>query len=178
MRELTLRSSVASVRIVTEPNHSFNSADNVQAYPDELSLSDDGYVSTIFGLWIDDSPSLVVGAGGGTSGVHESCALILHDRLFMAIGDQIACFSLQPLALEWSIQGDHASCFGIYFSSSHNALICHGELAISRLSEDGEIIWSEGGRDIFTGEFRLAAEFVEVRDFYDELYRFAYDIAP
>lgn len=56
---------------------------------------------------------------------------------------------------------DAATCFGVYYLPEHACLISHGELEIARLSLSGEIVWSAGGKDIFSEGFRLSREYVE-----------------
>jgi hypothetical protein len=163
------------VFIVEELTYGFKSTDNLRCYPREIDLTEDMCPSSIYGLSIDGISAGVVGAGGGGTGVGSHSALTVGDCLYLAIGNQIACFSLTPFALRWSAQGDIATCFGIHYSSDHDALICHGEIAISRWSRDGELVWEQGGRDIFTGDLLLCSTHLEVSDFLDHRYRFAYE---
>jgi len=67
---------------------------------------------------------------------------------------------------------DFATCFGIHLSSDGQVLISHGELSISRLAENGDVVWERCGRDIFTGQLEMHTTSVQVRDFDDKSYRF------
>jgi len=49
--------------------------------------------------------------------------------------------------LQWKTKADVATCFEIFKYRSD--YIVHGEMAISRLSADGDIIWQQSGADIF-----------------------------
>jgi len=93
----------------------------------------------------------------------------------MAVGAYLVCFGLSAFSLLWAIQVDTATCFGVHFSAAHGALISHGELEIARVSDTGAIVWSQSGRDIFTGDFKLAPDCIEVSDFDGAVYRFDYD---
>ena len=180
--ELNLASPVGNIRIVDEPDYPLNSPDKslaypwplARAYPWEIDLGT-GLFGSRHGVSINDQPVVIIGRCAGGTTVHPHSALVLEDRLLVAVGDHVACFSLQPFELEWSVEVDSATCFGLLYSAAHDALICHGEVAISRLSRQGELLWSEGGRDIFTGSFLLKPDFIEVRDFEDLPYRFAYE---
>ena len=179
--ELNLASPVGNICIVDEPDYPLNSPDKSLAYPWPLARSypweidlGTGLFGSRHGVLVNDRPTVIIGGGFGTT-VHSHSALILEDRLLVAVGDHVACFSLQPFELEWSVEVDFATCFGLHFSATHNALISHGEVTISRLSRQGEVLWCEGGRDIFTGDFTLAPDFVEAHDFNGERYRFGYE---
>ena len=76
------------------------------------------------------------------------------------------------MQLLWAKQVDTATCFGVYYLPEPGCLISHGELEIARVSLDGDIVWSESGKDIFSEGFRLAGEIVEAVDFNHEVYRF------
>ena len=60
----------------------------------------------------------------------------------------------------------------MYHLPEHDCLISHGELEIARVSLDGDIVWSESGKDIFSEGFRLVGDFVEAVDFNHKVYRF------
>jgi hypothetical protein len=83
--------------------------------------------------------------------------------------------NLRPFEIEWFVQVDAATCFGIYFDVPHSALISHGELEIARLSYDGAILWSRSGADIFSEGFSMLPGYVEAIDFNGQAYRFDYE---
>ncbi|QYY31151.1 hypothetical protein K2O51_28060 [Cupriavidus pinatubonensis] len=162
------------IRIVNEPTYSFDSTDNTRRYAQEIRLADDS-VSSIHGIHLNGDGIVVVGAGGGCSAVHEHSALIMDDKLYLAVGDSVACMSLESThELLWSVQTDMATCFGIYWAEHQRALISHGELEISRLSTDGVIAWQTSGADIFTEGVRLLPNYIEVVDFNKAIYRLDY----
>jgi hypothetical protein len=174
VNEFELPSSVGLISVVNEPTHTFRSADNTRVYPLEVNLAR-GSMTSKHGLLVDGIPAVIVGAAGGCTGVHEHSAILCMDRLFLAVGDHVAAFTLNPFSIEWMVRADSVTCFGLYFCGRHDALICHGELEISRLSVHGAIVWQRSGRDIFTGDFALQPAFIEVRDFLGETYRFSYE---
>jgi hypothetical protein len=171
---LSLRHGPLDIRIVNEPTYTFGSADNTRRYRREIDLSG-GYWPSIHGVLIDDVPLAVVGVAGGATTVHSHSAVVISNQLYLAVGDRVACFSLESFELEWSIEADVAACFGLHFSTEREALICHGEVEISRLSEDGRILWRSGGRDIFTGPFDLGPRWIAAQDFNGDVCRFDYE---
>ena len=118
----------------------------------------------------------VIGAGGGGTGGHETSYIMENDRILTCCSDSIFCLSLPSLDLLWRTKADWAACFGIYaFQSDY---IIHGELEISRLDEDGLVLWQRSGADIFTtlegGVFELTEHYIVVEDWQNRLYKFDY----
>jgi hypothetical protein len=83
----------------------------------------------------------------------------------------LCSLSLPNLDLKWSIKVDSATCFGVYYSSKHDCLLSHGECEVARVSLRGEIVWSAGGKDIFSEGFQIVGDCVEAIDFNHEVYR-------
>ncbi len=106
--------------------------------------------------------------------MHAHSLLVLDSRVFVAVGAHVVCFTLGNQRPDWILKTDEATCFGVYYDREHDALISHGELTISRLSRDGEILWSEGGADIFSEGFSLLPENIEAIDFDHRVYHFDY----
>jgi hypothetical protein len=173
--ELTLASRVGEVRVIDEGWYRVGSVDNARCYANVLDLAGEYEPSSVHGIIIDGVPLTIIRTAGGATCVHPHSALIAWDCLFLAVGDVVARFSLSPPELQGWAKADTATCFGLHYSSGHEALICHGELEISRIAPDGRILWQQGGRDIFTGEFVLRADFIEAHDWDNRPYRFRYD---
>lgn len=118
----------------------------------------------------------VLSAIGGGTGVHEASYIVETDRLLTCCGDTVFCLSLPSLDLLWKTGMDLATCFGIY--AFQDDYIVHGELAISRLDENGLILWQRGGADIFTtsegGLFQLTKHCIIVEDWQNRVYKFDY----
>lgn len=171
---MEMHTSYGLVAIVNEPTYSFNSADNARSYAVDVVLSNERITST-HGVRLNGDSILAVGAGGGCTAVHKDSALALGDKLYLAVGDRVACLSLEPPYRKlWSIRVDITTCFGIHLENQRGALFSHGELAITRLSLDGGIIWQAYGADIFSEDFRLLPDYVEAIDFNKSVYRFDY----
>lgn len=58
----------------------------------------------------------------------------------------------------------------MFFSPDGKGLLIHGELEISKVSFEGEVIWNTSGKDIFTEEFSVYKKHIEATDFNGEKY--------
>jgi hypothetical protein len=161
------------LEVVNEPMYTFDSADNVRSYPIAEKLEGDPSGFATHGVLLNGEPLAVFGDSGCT-GVHENSAVYFNGKLFLAVGDKVVCFRPHPFKFEWQLQVDSAACFGIHYQRAHDALISHGEPEITRFSEDGVILWSSSGADIFSEGFSLLPEYVEAVDFNHDVYRFSY----
>ena len=160
-----------------DSSYAFGSGDNHTRYGREEYLDDAKFrltsrhavVSTLDATAV---ASVIFGATGGASGVHERSLLFLAELGFVAVGPFIVCLELPTLATRWVRRVDSATCFGILACPDAGSLISHGELEISRLTLSGDMLWQASGRDIFTGAISVDAEGVHVEDFNGDTYRF------
>ena len=157
--------SAERVKLVNEPTYSFGSADNSRRYDSEVDLTAGCQPSSIHGVMVDDRPTVVIGDSGGATRVHSHSLLILESRAYIAIGAHLVCLTLGNQHLDWILEIDAATCFGVYYAREHDAMISHGELEIARFSRDGEVVWSAGGADIFSEGISLHYDCIEVVDF-------------
>ena len=167
-------SVMTAIEIIDEPTYTFGSQDNMRRYPFELNLSGGYRPSSTHGVLVDGAPAAIFAASGGATGVHSGSLLELGTRSYLAVGPYVVCFSQHPFQHHWTLRVDQATCFGVYHHDASGALLSHGELGISRFDESGRMIWSVSGEDIFTGEFVLHPDFIEVLDFNGKAYRFGY----
>ncbi|MBW3502561.1 hypothetical protein [Janthinobacterium sp. NKUCC08_JDC] len=175
MSSIVIFSELGEIKIVDEPSHTFGSQDNVHRYAQEKNLQPVYTPTSTHGVFLNGDPVVVFGAPGGCSSVHKHSALVLNSNLLLAVGDSVLCFSLNDLKLIWASVVDDATCFGIYYESKRMTLISHGELNIARLDENGKILWSSSGADIFSEGFRLEEEYIVVTDFNQRNYRINYE---
>ena len=175
MRSLIITSDFGEVKIVDEPTYTFGSADNIQRYKHEIRLAPSEGATSVHGVLINNEPIVVFGASGGASGVHAHSAVILDSRLYLAIGNSVVCFVLANHRIAWTLKVDHATCFGIYYDPEKDVLVSHGELEIARINEDGQVLWSSSGADIFSEGMSLEDEYISVVDFERREYHFNYE---
>ena len=103
--------------------------------------------------------------------MNEHSAVVLNRSCFVGVGDMLCSLSLPSLDLSWATKVDSATCFGVYYSPQHDCLLSHGELEVARVSLTGEIVWSAGGKDIFSEGFQIVGDYIEAIDFNHEVYR-------
>ena len=126
-------------------------SDNKSAY--ELYHFTDGYQNPygtphgirLFKADLEINSCLLIGSGGTT--VHPTSAILDGDSLLVCCGDTVFSLELPSLRLRWKTQVDLAACFQIY--SIEDEYIIHGEVNVSRLNRQGDIVWSFSGCDIF-----------------------------
>jgi hypothetical protein len=172
---MIIKSESILIEVVNESKYSLGSADNIRNYPSEIDLSEDGYHSSKHGLVMDGDPVALCAAAGGGTTVHDHSAVLLEGRLYLAVGDHIVCFDVRARKMCWALPIDHATCFGVYYNPTMDALTSHGELEISRFTRDGHVVWASSGEDIFTEGIHLKSFCVEAVDFNGKRYSFDYD---
>lgn len=164
-----------SLELVDDRQYSFNSTDNLRSYPNSFFLSENKFQpSSIHGVLLDGKPLAVFGDSGGGSIIHSQSAIIIENKVFLAIGQHVVCFLILPFELLWVKIIDDSTCFGLHYNKPTDTIISHGELAISEFALDGSILWQKYGADIFSGELRLLKDYIEVYDFNNIRYKFRY----
>jgi hypothetical protein len=170
---MRIDTEVGEIEVLNEPTYTFDSADNVRSYPFAKILSPGATPLSIHGVLLDGEPLAVFGEGGWTV-VHPHSAVYLDGQIFLAISDSVVCFRPKPFEFRWQLQVDTATCFGLHYQAEQGALISNGELEIARLSQDGRVLWSAWGADIFSEGLRLLADYIQVVDFNGRVYHFDY----
>ncbi len=122
--------------------------------------------------------SVLLGSTGGSIGVYEHTALITDAHLVTCCCDKVFCLSLPDLQLLWKTKADLATCFAVY--PYRQDYIVHGEVEISRLDQMGNIVWQNGGSDIFVtlnggSSLVLLEDTIIAIDFEFSKYVFDYD---
>ena len=123
--------------------------------------------------------SVLLEGEGCACEIGKENVLLDDDRLLVASGNIVFCVLLPSLELLWHTQVDMATCFEI--APYQDDYITHGEVEISRLNKQGEILWQFSGKDIFvspierTPSFTLTPKGIELVDFNYESYLIDYD---
>jgi hypothetical protein len=158
------------IRLVDEPAYSFGSADNIRAYEKEISFNEQGFFpNAIHGLTcLEDGRvcgSLAIGGSGAGTSVHERSCVVVDDHCFVAVGNRVARLSPPRLEVLWQLEGDTATCFGLYLTRDSRHIVVHGECEIRMFTTSGQQVWKFHGRDIFTGPFAMTDSGIEAVDF-------------
>lgn len=171
MEELKLATPFGEVTLRGEPG---GDQPPSVTYPETIDLAG-AYWPDDVGVWLEGRPRALLSGAGGRSGMGPGRGAVWRDRLMVVAGEAVACFGLKPFVLAWAIKTTAWTCFDLHVDEARDALIVRGEGEILRLSPDGEVLWSASGADIFTGDFALKLDWIEVEDFNGRRYRFDYD---
>ena len=163
------------IEIVNEPDYIFGVAEGDKKYSFEKILEALFRPSSIHGIKINGERVAIFSSAGGATGVHANSLVTVNGYSYLAVGQFIVCFRTNPFQFLWSTEIDSITCFGVYYSETKNALISHGETSIARFNELGNILWSSGGRDMFTGQLSLQDTHIEVFDFNNTKYNICYE---
>ncbi len=162
------------IEIIDEPCYSASSTDNIRKYSKEYLLGEDFRNAPRFGIFVKNSDGFenscfILGNSIGHP-THDNMAVVVGKNLFVSIGNLVCCFDIPSLTLVWHREVDTGISYSVHVSPDKKGIISHGELEITKVSFDGEIIWSVSGKDIFTGGFTIFSDHIEVVDFNNERY--------
>jgi len=120
---------------------------------------------------------IIIGSGGAT-GIQPRSSLISDREILICCCDTIFCISVDDLQLKWLTRADQATCFGIYGIGEY--YITHGEMEISKIDKNWNIVWQFGGLDIFVSldqdnAFKLNNDSIELIDFIGVQYKIDFD---
>ncbi len=173
---LCLQMGSYNIVIKDDPTYTAGSVDNMQTYRYQYWLGEQKYrPSAKHGVEVvkhgaEIASCIVLGTDGAT-GVHEHSALLHNQFCIVAVSAFLCALAVPSLELQWQVQVDSATCFGVHHSVKHGCYISHGECEIACVSYAGELLWSMGGKDIFTNGFHLYDDYIEVIDWNNETYR-------
>jgi hypothetical protein len=164
--------------ITNETNYESNSVELFSNYDKNYLTESEYLLPTIFGLKILENEtqihSVIIGSEGGASGLSENNQIIESDRILICCSDSVYCLSLPTLDLKWKIKSDEITSFRIF--KIDNGYIIHGELQITRINDKGEIIWKQGGADIFVSqdgkdELEVTEKYIKAIDWENRIYK-------
>ena len=170
------------VEIFTDETYEIGSADNINNYDFEYLEPENKSNSTFVGVKIYENEelnkSILIGSEGGNTGINENSKIIEENRILICCADKIFCLSFPELNLLWKTKADEMTCFEIFKKDDY--YIVHGELEITKLNENGKILWQKGGADIFTtisgkNDFELTEKYIIVTDWENRIYKFDYE---
>jgi hypothetical protein len=170
------------IEIFADKTYEVGSIDNTNKYNFEYFEAENKYNSTFVGIKIFENGTLknssIIGSEGGNTGINENSKIIEENRIVICCADKIFCLSFPELNLLWKTKTDEMSCFEIF--KKDNFYIVHGELEITKLDENGKILWQKGGADIFTtisgkNDFELNEKYIIATDWENRTYKFDYE---
>lgn len=179
---MTFQSDKYRIEIFDDPSFASDSSDNVNTYDLIHFEKEDYHYPSVYGIQVYDDNELlksaVIGSIGGGTSIHDSSAVVDNDRIIVCCADTLFCLSIPSLALIWRCQGDEATCFEVY--NRRGSYIVHGEIQISRIDRNGNIMWQRSGADIFTtpeglDTFTIDQDYILVTDWEYRKYKFNFD---
>ena len=117
--------------------------------------------------------SALIGNTGGAGGVNKSTVIFEEERIVACCCDAVFCLSIPELSLLWETKCDLATCFQIF--PYQNNYIVHGELEITRLDDNGKIVWQFSAKDIFSGKFEITSEYILATDWDNDEFKLDFD---
>lgn len=173
MTEIIVAHDDYEITLINDKLYTSGSADNKRKYSKEYKNQDVFHFVTKLGIVVTklskEYQSAIILGSGGASGLHETSFILNSNSLLMCVDHDIVCLNLPFLDLEWRKQIDDATCFEIL--KFMNDFIIHGELSISRIDINGNIMWTFYGPDIFTEEMRIEGNFVIAVDFNNNVFK-------
>jgi hypothetical protein len=174
------------IEVIDEPNYTLNSVDNLRYYDKvyfEGKHQEDRFYpnskhAIIVSEFETEISSAIICEVGGLTGVFENSFIIENDKIWIRVSNKIYCLEIPSLELQWKREFDYVTVFGFY--KIENDFITHGELEIKRITRNGEIVWSFGGKDIWVNiegktELKIENDKIRLFDFESNEYLINFD---
>jgi len=171
------------VDIFSDPTFQQDSADNINQYNSIYLAEDVSGFASAFGIKVYKDAevlnSVLIGSFGGATGIYTNSLIVEPHRLVICCADSVFCLAIPTLLLQWKTKADVTTCFEIFKYKSD--YIVHGEMEISRLSADGDLIWQQSGADIFVSaksnknNFVVTNNYILATDWGNRIYKFDFD---
>jgi hypothetical protein len=170
------------VHVINEDNYTLGSADNIFQYRHIYQDDENCRNMSLHGIRIYQNEELInsalVASWGGCTTIHKNSFAVVDSNILICCGRNVFCLFLPSLELLWHIRADHATCFEIF--SISDGFIVHGELEISKLDKNGNIVWQFGGADIFVrqnvaGGFEIKESSIIATDWNNDIYEIGFD---
>ena len=176
--EMIFETEKYQVKITNESDYNSDSKENIFNYKKKYLTDSDYILLTKFGITVFENGielnSALIGAEGGASGLHKTSQIIENNRILICCSDTIFSLELPSLSLNWKTKVDQATAFQIF--KIEGGFIVHGELEITRIDDKGNVIWQNGGADIFVtpdgkDNFEVNGEVIKAIDWGNRTYK-------
>ena len=175
---MTVEIGKYQVELLNESDYNPDSNDNLNKYLKNYLTESDFKLPTKIGIKTLENGteinSAIIGAEGGATGLHKTSQIIESNQILICCCDSVFCLDLPTLNLNWKTKVDIATAFEIF--KIENGFIIHGEFEITRIDNEGKIIWQNGGADIFVSQngnddFEVKDKFVKATDWDNRIYK-------
>lgn len=169
----TLSGGALEVELWRDPAWSPDSAGDPGAYDRVIALSDRHGQATEVEARVGGRvvASAVVLGEMGCPGISSGSALLRGGTLLLAMAAKVVALAVPSLAVRWITDVDDACVFGLMEIGEDDAVLVHGEIAITRLGMDGAVQWQRAGWDIFTNGCQVEDGVVVAVDWNGAVYR-------
>ena len=141
-----------TIKFYDETDYNFDSTDNSNRYDKIFLNADKDVLTSLLGIKLfEDSiliSSCLIGSDGGGTIINGNTTLISYGGVVVCCSNTVFKLTIPDLNLEWKSKADSATCIGIHYLDQD--YVVHGEMEITRLDKNGEIVWQQSGRDIWT----------------------------
>lgn len=170
------------IEIYLDEKYKSGSVDNINTYKFEYFNETEYQLTTQIGVKLYEKGeikySAIIGSDCGATGIYENSYIIEEYRMLICCSNTIFCLSKPKLKLLWKTIADEITCFKIF--KKEDFYIVHGELEITKLNSDGEILWKKSGANIFinmgeTNSFELTEKYIVAKDWDNRNYKFDYE---
>ena len=174
------------IEVSDDPDYNLNSANNQRqykkVYSEENRKQNIVYPESKHTIIIKESgieiSSSIICEVGWTVKINHNTFIIEDDKIWIISCAQVYCLEIPTLELIWKRDFDSFTLFSLY--KLENDFIIHGEVEIFRITREGEIIWSFGGRDIWVNtkgktEFSIENNIIKLYDFESNEYIIDFD---
>ncbi|MDY0217187.1 MAG: hypothetical protein RBS19_09545 [Bacteroidales bacterium] len=157
-QKLTVSNDRWTVVLWFESRYAENKIIETKSYTKTIDLNETGELSSLLAIEItnnrgDTTSCLITGIDGGSylyiaDDKNKSQSVkLLSDNLILSLGFTFFSFSIDKQEIEWKLRPDMAEVFEFY--DLHDDYLLRGELEIHRITRNGNVKWSYGGRDIW-----------------------------
>jgi len=170
------------IEIIDVPDYKDDSSDNIFRYSKIYIGNESTYnITSKHAIKVyhegQVNYSCIIKDAHGATGVNHNSLIIDEDQLVICCSNTIFCLSLPDLDLMWKVQVDPITCFEIF--KQNDDYLVYGETQVTKLAENGKIIWQFEGADIFVsldGEaFRIENDGILLTDFSNRIYKIDFD---
>jgi hypothetical protein len=171
-----------SVSIIKELNNFSDSKDEIPFYEKEYLPESICFLSNKFGIrifekGIEINRATIVNGFGATS-LHERSQVFYENQILICCGDSVFCLDIPALILKWKTKVDEITAFQIF--KLDGGYVVHGELEITKINKEGDILWQNSGRDIFItpegkNDFEIKDSYIQAKDWDHQIYKWNFD---
>lgn len=160
------------IEVIDDKNYKLKSTNNLHQYRKIYFEENEYHPSSKHAVIVKENgieiSSVIICETQGTTGIHENSFIIEDNKMWILVSNKVYCLEIPSLKIIWQKEFDQFTNFCIYQLEEN--FIIHGELEIFRITKEGNILWSFGGRDIWVNpegknELIIEENFIRLFDF-------------